>query len=134
MRTLLPENALQRKIGGPGKQFLASGRNWPLPGGEKAFKKVKYAGQWRLEVLNKKPVKEVRFLHLIQAADAQKTAKMAPSKLLTTKTCDGLEFTDTKGRKWQVMFNRTGKVGGTIKAWNGAKEILAQKLAGKTIK
>ncbi|MDD5728450.1 MAG: heparinase II/III family protein [Victivallales bacterium] len=131
MRTLLPVDALQRKVGGPEKQFVASGRNWPLPGGEKAFAKVKYAGQWRLEVLNKTPVDKVRFLHLIQVGDVGKTADMIPAELLSTKNEDGLKFTDMKGRKWQIMFNREGKVGGSIKTWDGDREILNQTLAGK---
>jgi len=127
-RTFLPENAIQRKVGGPGKQFLASGRNWPLPKGEKAFEKKNCFGQWRLEVINSKPQKSVRFLHLLQAGTTQ-TPKMIPAKLKQTSSLDGIEFIDRKGNKWEVLFNRKGKVGGEIKAWDkNGKQFLSNML------
>ena len=127
-RTLLPENAIQQEVGGPGKQFTASGRNWPLPGGEKAFDKKNSYGQWRLEVRSRKPQKSVRFLHLLQAG-TNETAKMISSKLKQTASQDGIELIDRQGNKWEVLFNRSDKVGATIRAWDkNSKQLLSNSL------
>ena len=124
-RNFLPENAIQQKIGGPGKQFWASGRNWPLPSGEKAFAKKNYYGQWRLEVKSPETQESVRFLHLLQAGTTE-TPKMVSSKLKKTASQDGIELIDRKGNKWEVYFNRKGKVGGEIKAWDkNGKQFLS---------
>jgi heparin/heparan-sulfate lyase len=128
-RNFLPEKAVLREVGGPGKQFWASGRNWPLPKGEKAFDRKNYYGQWRLEISSPEKKKAVRFLNLLQVGIAAQNPKMVPAELKQTSSQDGIVFTDGKGRKWEVLFNRTGKVGGKIKCRDkSGKEIISNVL------
>ena len=128
-RNFLPKKAVLREVGGPGKQFWASGKNWPLPRGEKAFARKNYYGQWRLEISSPEQEKAVRFLNLIQVGIAAQNPKMVPAELKQTSSQDGIVFTDDKGRKWEVLFNRTGKVGGNIKCWDkNGKEITSNAL------
>ena len=125
----LPKNAVQCEVGGPGKQFWASGRNWPLPGGDKAFDRKNYYGQWRLEICAPTQGKSIRFLNLLQAGTSEQTLKMVPSELKQTNSQDGIVFTDRKGCKWEIMFNRNENVGGRIRAWNkNGKKILSSSL------
>jgi hypothetical protein len=54
---------------------------------------------------------------------------MVPAELKQTSSQDGIVFTDGKGRKWEVLFNRTGKVGGKIKCRDkSGKEIISNVL------
>lgn len=116
-QTLWPLNPVIEKIGGPDREFYASGRNWPLPNGEKAFEKPNYFGQWRLQVRDRQESTNVCFLHLIEAADTG-VAAMVPAKLLQDDKTLGVEFTDRTGKLWRVRFNRTGPVGVRINEEN----------------
>ncbi|MBN2641937.1 MAG: heparinase II/III family protein [Victivallales bacterium] len=127
MRTLLPKNARVDKIGGKGKRFMASGRNWPIFEGEKAFAKENHLGQWRLEVKYPQEQKINRFLHIIEATDTGQE-HMIKSEFTRNGDIDIVKFTDRAGRKWQLGFNSKGKVDGFIKAWNDDKLILDKKL------
>ncbi|MBQ7269219.1 MAG: heparinase II/III family protein [Bacteroidales bacterium] len=67
--SLLPENGVIEKIGGPGKEFLVDGINYPAdpqpnrpdPAGER--------GAWRVEVSPATASAEDCFLHVMQVAD-----------------------------------------------------------------
>lgn len=71
--TLLPagENLELRKIGGPGSEFLAGGKNWtatpriadPMAGNE--------AGAWRVEIGGRSGATATRFLNVYQVMDAE---------------------------------------------------------------
>lgn len=128
IRTLLPQNPQIDKIGGSGKQFMASGRNWPLPNGEKAFAKANSLGQWRLEVKSPKQFASQRFLHIIHVSSI-KEMTMVNSEYVKDDQREGLEFIDANGCKWQVTFNTGGTVGGRIKAWDNSKLRLDKELS-----
>lgn len=110
LRSFLPARNKVELVGGPGKEFLASGRNWPLEPEGYGGKPYKYAGQWRLEFSHASPVTDVQFLTLLQAADA-KTEKMADAQFRQNDTFDELIVTEKTGRLWQLRFNRTSQVG-----------------------
>lgn len=126
-KTLFPVQPKIVAVGGSGRQFWASGRNWPLPQGEKAFEKPNYYGQWRLEISDGKPAAESRFLHLLQAADTG-TPDMVASEQLETPGMIGVKFTDRSGRNWEVHFNRSGPVGGRIIGREGSRFLVNQTL------
>jgi hypothetical protein len=114
MRTLLPEQASTNIVGGPGREFEASGRNWELPGGSDWDKNMKLTGKWRIEVSSATPVKETAFLHVLQAGSG-KGRKMISTKLVKTSTHDGVEFTDPQGTKWELQFQRNNDLSLTLK-------------------
>lgn len=82
-RTLMPDDAVITKVGGPGKEFLADGVNYSLNAGPAAWaadtgSKVatldyeevpELMGRWRMEVSPASPRKGDVFLHLIQVGD-----------------------------------------------------------------
>jgi len=128
-RTLLPEKARLETIGGPGKEFWASGRNWDL---EVNFKRRQaeiakgrgygpYWGEWRLEVSPSEPVEEATFLNVLNVGDG----KCVPldAELVREKDREGVRFSldgqTHHGRKGTLdivlMFNRTGAVGGEVR-------------------
>jgi heparin/heparan-sulfate lyase len=108
--TLLPENAVIEFVGGPGREFWASGRNWELEGGDQWDKIYKLTGKWRMEVSEAKTVKACRFLHFLQAA-VPGTETSAAAEYLKNDREDGVRFTAADGKIWEVWFNRSGEVG-----------------------
>jgi hypothetical protein len=123
VRTLLPEKANTNVIGGPGREFEASGRNWELPGGSNWDKEQKLTGKWRIEVSPPDPIQETRFLHVLQAASA-KPANMIDTRLIKGINEDIVVLTDPAGTKWELKFNRH----------NNLSLKLKQTLASGTIK
>lgn len=101
VQTLLPANAKSSLVGGPGNEFFASGRNWPL----EANQTFKYAGNWRLEVTPAAAGTETRFLHVLQAAD---TGVATPARATLRQVGDE-DVVTVAGR--ELRFKRTGKVG-----------------------
>lgn len=123
IRTLLPEKANTNVIGGPGREFEASGRNWELPGGSNWDKEQKLTGKWRIEVSPPAPVHETRFLHVLQTASA-KPANIIDTRLIKGINEDIVVLTDPTGTKWELKFNRH----------NNLSLKLKQTLASGTIK
>lgn len=107
--TLLPERAAIRFVGGPEKEFWASGRNWELDGGSTWDQKYHVTGKWRMEVSPPDTTATCRFLHFLQAA-APGTAAAVPTEYLKGSAEDGVRFTDGMGKVWEVWFNRSGTV------------------------
>jgi len=121
-RTLYPLDAVLEKIGGPGKEFWAAGRNWPIeeefrywryigmaPGGEVP----EHAGRWRVEVKPGAAREQDYFLHLIQVAD-QSVDEMVESSVRETE--DRIELTFSVGaRRYTIALNKAGAVGGHIR-------------------
>ncbi len=69
-RTLLPADAVIEKVGGPGKEFWAAGRNWDLENRRGlTAENLAMIGRWRLEVSPGSERKEDCFLHVIQVGD-----------------------------------------------------------------
>ena len=126
-QTLLPENAVLTKVGGPGREFWASGKNWEL---DPVFVKQAearaatrgtgpYFGNWRLEVSPSAPRVDDRFLHVLTATDTSREKPVA-ARLIRDDTRDGVVLT-VPGYKIKdrdgtltvaIVFNRTGEIGG----------------------
>src|SRR5690606_13969442 len=112
VQTLLPVQPRFNLIGGPGKEFFASGRNWPVvepetPGWDKKFQ---FTGKWRLEVSDPEPAAANRFLHFLEAALPEQDEPL-PTERLESRETDGIRFTDRAGTRWELAFNRTGEIG-----------------------
>ncbi|MBI3945949.1 MAG: hypothetical protein HY321_08520, partial [Armatimonadetes bacterium] len=116
-RTLYPLDAVLEKIGGPGKEFWADGRNWPItdafqePGvgnwwkrfGHGETEPVEAMGRWRVEVKPGAARAEDCFLHLIQASD-QTVEKMVESR--TSETADQVQLAFAVGaRSYAISLN-----------------------------
>ena len=101
VQTLLPVDAPVTLVGGPGKEFFASGHNWPL----EPDVRFQYAGNWRIETAQAKPEKAARFLQVLQAADTS-VAKPFPAKV----RAEG-EYDVVTVNGYELKFRRTGEVG-----------------------
>jgi hypothetical protein len=139
-KTVFPENAKLKKIGGPGKQFWSDDRNWPLPQlkpGDWNYIHMRTMppdicelfGQWRVEVSPGKPATDDIFLHLIQVGDASMKS-MVKSKPLKTANSTGVMFSD-QDSDYEVIFNTQGEVGGKISISRNNQRILEEYFTNK---
>jgi heparin/heparan-sulfate lyase len=105
-RTLLPTDATIRKVGGPGQEFLAAGKNWKLV--DRGLKPENKAmmGQWRVEVSPGTARQEDFFLHVIQVGDRQ-LEQMDEAELIEEGTWRGVRLA-RGGRTVAVTFATTG--------------------------
>ncbi len=90
-RTLLPADAVIEKVGGPGKEFWAAGRNWDLENRRGlTAENLAMIGRWRLEVSPGSERKEDCFLHVIQVGDQKLDAmdKVGGSQARRTRVSD----------------------------------------------
>ena len=124
-RVHYPSDAQLVKIGGPGREFWADGKNWPLsdnwwdrfprhlPAEQRENQIVpETMGRWRVEVHPGAAREQDYFLHLIQAAD-QSVEEMVDSEMREVE--DRIELTFTVGeRTYTIALNKTGEVGGHI--------------------
>ncbi|MBI3947491.1 MAG: heparinase II/III family protein [Armatimonadetes bacterium] len=132
-RTLWPLDAALEKIGGPGKEFWADGRNWPVvdpspaPGsgtwwklyGRGHTEPPEAMGRWRVEVKPGAAREEDCFLHLIQASD-QTVERMVESRV--DENGERIELTfAANGRAYALALNKTGAVGGHIRIAEGER-------------
>jgi heparin/heparan-sulfate lyase len=129
LQTILPENALIRKVGGKGKEFWSAGRNWELApefvsDSRRRCEKDGHGpwfGQWRLEVAPSKLEKSNRFLNVINVGDVTSCRPLS-CQLLRHANMEGvkirLEPNKAKGEaayvELSVLFNCGGKVGGNL--------------------
>lgn len=120
-KTILPEDAKTELIGGPGKQFWADGKNWPLPyGGDNH----PLYGQWRVEVSPGRENNNDLFLHLIQVSDRTLDKKSIPSaSKLEENGMKGVQFTN-EGKEYKILFSITGAAGGKISIKENGKIIV----------
>ncbi|MBI3946232.1 MAG: hypothetical protein HY321_09960 [Armatimonadetes bacterium] len=139
-RTLLPLDAVLEKIGGPGKEFWADGRNWAItdafqePGAGNWWKRFgrgnteppEAMGRWRVEVKPGAARTEDYFLHLIQASD-QTVEKMVESRVSEMGSQVELTFT-ANGRTYTVALNKAGEVGGHIQIAEAGKVLVDRAL------
>jgi heparin/heparan-sulfate lyase len=128
-RTLLPEQAKLRVIGGPGRQFWSDGRNWPLPPGYRTPDTTPLLGQWRVEVSPREGREEDLFLHLIETGDAA-AIRMALSRLVRRGDRIGVQFRVGEDR-WEVIFDTADAVGGHVSLRRGGKLQLDRELVRK---
>jgi hypothetical protein len=124
-RTLLPEKAEMTKIGGPGKQFWAGGRNWPMPNNTPPDT-TQLLGQWRIEVSPSESKNEALFLHLIQVGDVN-MPKMVKSELVKSGQQVGVRFS-SGNRTWEVMFGTSEGASGHIAIHEGGKILVNRAL------
>ncbi len=123
LTTLLPENANIHLEGGPGREFWASGRNWPLDGGENWEDTYQLAGGWRLEISDSEMQAQSHFLNFIEVSDMAIDEPISPQSVRTA-TQDGLIFTDGWGAEWKILFNRDGEIGVSIQQTDSDGTVL----------
>ncbi len=112
-RTLLPKDAGLTPVGGPGKEFLAAGKNWNIVTRGLKAENLAMMGQWRVEVTPGEPRQEDVFLHVIQVGD-QKLQAMDTAELLQTDKTAGVRLRCGK-TTWEVAFNESGELRGHIR-------------------
>lgn len=120
--TLLPETPSYNLVGGPGREFEASGKNWELPGGTDWDKTMKLTGKWRLEVSDTKQEDKTVFLHVLKASSSTNSQEITQS-LKKDGNQDITLITDELGNKWELSFNRTGTIGLHIKMTDKTGQI-----------
>ncbi|NOZ22934.1 MAG: hypothetical protein GXP25_17795 [Planctomycetes bacterium] len=138
-RTLLPKDAKLTKVGGPGKEFWASGMNWEINDAVKErLRKMKertgkdaLLGNYRMEISPGSPRTNDVFLHLIQVGD-QSLQTMCPSKLIEEPGRLGAAFEIPAGSV-RVTFATEGKPTGHIKIVSGEKVVVDQDLTTSVI-
>ena len=131
-RTLFPEDAVLTKIGGPGKEFRAAGKNWDLAPetAERAQKRHNGGlfGNWRIEVSPGTLKKEDVFLHLIQVGDTTLT-EMVPAELIRQDGKLGVTFS-TGAKEVRIVFGTQGKPAGHVTITSGNKKLVDKDLIG----
>lgn len=108
-RTLLPEDAVLAKIGGEGREFWASGRNWDIDRGNLTPEQLAMMGQWRVEVTPGAPRAADVFLHVIEVG-AQDRESMTATETIREGDRVGVKLGD-----WQVLFDTADPLGGRIR-------------------
>ena len=111
-RTLLPADARLTPVGGPGKEFLAAGKNWNVVTRGLKPESLALMGQWRVEVTPGAQRQEDVFLHVIQVGD-QNLQAMDATELLQTDKAVGVRLCSGK-ETWDVTFNASGELSGQI--------------------
>lgn len=128
--TLYPKNAVLTKIGGPGKEFWACGKNWELDPKVAEMAAARYAGglfgNWRVEVSPGAPRKEDVFLHLIRVGDAA-LASPERATLIDRKGTVGVKFTAGTSTV-QVTFATSGNPDGHVTISMGGKKVMDRDL------
>jgi heparin/heparan-sulfate lyase len=138
-KTLFPENAELKKIGGPGKQFWSDGRNWALPEltpDDWNYNNMKWLdndhelfGQWRIEVSPVESNTDDIFLHLLQVGDTS-LYSMDNSTAVKMDDLVGVSFSHEK-KKYEVMFFIKDKPGGRISIHEDGQKILEDNFSDK---
>lgn len=128
--TLLPERADLKKVGGPGREFWASGKNWDLHpdfvvSANKRAKEIgvgPYFGNWRVEVSPAEAALNDRFLHVINVSGTD-SGKPIECRKVQTETEDkaiitipDCEVDGLRGKlEAEIGFNRVGPVMASVK-------------------
>ncbi|MEA1996344.1 MAG: heparinase II/III family protein, partial [Gemmatimonadota bacterium] len=121
-RTILPENAGIRKVGGRLHAFDVFGVNYPPAGTHYAERTGEERGSWRIEVTPAEEAEEDFFLHLLVAGDS--TLSSIPEAALTKSSEErGLSFT-YNGLEYEILFNTTGDTAGHIRINDPASGVL----------
>ena len=139
-RTLLPEDAVLTKVGGPGKEFVADGVNYPITAGPsqalvaRGFRisRLEYKetpelmGRWRMEVRPGSPRREDTFLHLIEVGD-QAIGQMCEASVVVSTGRAEVTFADGT-RTVTLGFPTTGPVAGHIRMTQGRVVLVDREL------
>ncbi|MFO7904573.1 MAG: heparinase II/III domain-containing protein [Planctomycetota bacterium] len=105
-RTLLPERASIRTVGGPGKRFWAAGKNWTIVDKGLTPKNKAMMGQWRIEVSPPTAQREDCFLHVIQVG-SQERKDMGDVELVKEAGRRGVRLLHGE-RPLRITFDTTG--------------------------
>ena len=139
-RTLLPEDAVLEKVGGPGKEFMADGINYPIDAGpsqwiiDKKYHiyKMDYdevpelMGRWRMEVRPGAAREEDLFLHVLQVGD-QTLSAMVDTHLNVSRGMVEVAF-DAGEKHIRLQFAAQGDVSGHIRIQRQGQTILDRPL------
>jgi heparin/heparan-sulfate lyase len=112
-RTLLPENARLTAVGGPGREFLAAGKNWEIDKGNLGPDSLALMGQWRVEVTPGAARTEDLFLHVIQVGE-QEVEQPDPVELVRSENHVGVRLKGPSG-SCEVTFATRGDLEGHIR-------------------
>ena len=140
-RTLLPEDAVLDKVGGPGKEFIADGVNYAIDAGpSRLIIENKYPigrmhydetpelmGRWRMEVRPGTARKEDHFLHLIQVGD-QSLCAMSEADVNVSAASVELGFI-ASGKRVVISFAASGEIGGHVTCIRNGERIVDKDLA-----
>lgn len=116
-RTLLPERAIIRAIGGKGHQFEINGENydmydaWYERVGPRFSERIGL-GRWRIEAEPEVKTTTDTILHVLEVAD-ESTKTMSPAHLVRRGDRVGAEIR-TADSEYTVWFRTTGAVGGRL--------------------
>ena len=133
-RTLYPLDTVLEKVGGPGKEFWADGKNWPISADSPYLRSIgmtngvvpENMGRWRVEVKPGAARTDDLFLHLIQVSD-QTVDKMVESEV--AEKGDQIELAFIAGaRSYTISLNKAGDVGGHIRIEEGGKVAVDRSL------
>lgn len=132
--TLLPADAVLAKVGGPGKEYWANGRNWEIDAQYlKTAAKIcadegrgPYFGQWRLEVRPENQTRETHFLHVLTATDSH-AGRSVDAQLLKQKDREGVALILPSGKRMDFLFNASGEPGGEV-VINGCSRPLSVRI------
>jgi heparin/heparan-sulfate lyase len=120
-RTMLPEDAVLKVVGGPGKEFWAAGKNWDIVPNGLNDENLALMGQWRVEVTPGRKMQKDIFLHVIQVA-GQDLEQMNEAELIEGVGRYGVRVRTGK-QIWEIVFNSDGPLGGHIKRTGQGKRI-----------
>jgi len=130
-RTLFPKDAALAKVGGPGKEFWAAGKNWELAPETAERAKTRYGGglfgNWRMEVSPGEARKDDVFLHIIQTGDSS-TEHMVAAKAIEEDGVVGVSFS-AGDRTVRVTFGTDGPPSGHVTVVSGANIHIDSDLA-----
>ncbi len=134
-RTLLPKDAKAKKIGGPGKEFWASGKNWELNDAvkQRCRRQLEQTGRpclfgnWRMEVSPGSERQDDVFLHVIQVGD-RSLAKRMSVELVESSEHAGARFV-VEGRTVEAVFSTRDKPAGHIRISQNGRRLIDRDLA-----
>ena len=117
-RMLLPQDHRTEVIGGPGKEYMTNGVNYPSPIPEKD---TSVCGKYRIEFTAPED-KTARFLTVLQAAD-QSVTEMVDCNVSQDAKFDTVSFTTREGLECTISFRRNGKPGGILTIKGGSAPV-----------
>ncbi len=135
VRTLLPQpnNRVVRTIGGRWHDFEVNGVNYgPTDATYQLLDRrngdggLEGVGGWRIEVQPKAPQSQVLFLHVLRVVPPETSDRSLDATLVDLPDQVGVRV-QWKGRRAEVLFNRSGPTGGTL-TWNGRTEPLTTRV------
>ncbi|MGM0507431.1 MAG: FISUMP domain-containing protein [Bacteroidota bacterium] len=127
-RTVWPADATMRAVGGPGREFLAGGRNWEIDRG-RLSEELELFGWGRIEVEPGQAQQKDHFLHVLQVGDrGESSTTEAMVEQIGNETRPGVRIRETDGTVWEIQFEREGSLRGTLRRTGGGKSDIERAL------